>query len=186
MYIRLIISLILLACSVRAQSFPKNRLTFSGGWADQIGPSYQGENATSLGLTYAYRLNRYVEFEAGVHTALQPGPEIRGYAYDFKPHDRYIWVPFGVKFIVPINHNRFELSAGGGGLYQKYSISNSGSGFGLEPYHAWGGYLVESASVALDRGRHFWLGVAPRFFLANGAYHRDRWFTVTGEFSFRF
>lgn len=183
---RLIIPLILLACSVRAQSFPKNRLTFSGGWADQISPSYGGENATSLGLTYGYRANPHVEFEVGVQTALKPGPEIRGASYDFKPDDRYIWVPFGVKFIVPIDRDRFELSAGGGGLYQKYSISNSGSGFGFQPYHAWGGYLVESASVALDRRRHFWVGVGPRFFLANGDYHRDRWFTITGEFSFRF
>jgi hypothetical protein len=183
---RLVIPFILLACSVQAQSFSRNRLTFSGGWADQIGPSYEGESATSIGLTYGYRPYNHVEFEVGVQTALHPGPEIRGASYDFKPDDRYIWIPFGVRFIVPIAEDRFELSTGGGGLYQRYSISNSGSGFGFDPYHAWGGYLVESASVALDHGRHFWLGATPRFFIANGAFHRDRWSTITAEFSVRF
>jgi len=183
---RLAIAFLVLAFAVQAQSFSKNLITFSGGWADQIGPSYGGERATSIGLTYGYRALRHIAFEAGIQTALQPGPEVRGANYDFQPDDRYIWVPFGVRFILPLDDDRFELSAGGGGLYQRYSISNSGSGFGFNAYNAWGGYGVGAVSVALDRGRHFWLGASPRFFLANGSYARDRWFTITGEFSFRF
>ena len=178
--------MLLCAGSLAAQSFSRNLLTFSGGWADQIGPSYQNESATSLGLTYGYRWRQYVALEAGIQTALQPGPEVRGAHYDFKPDDRYIWVPFGVRLIAPIAEDRVELSVGGGGLYQRYSISNSGSGFGFDPYNAWGGYGVASAAVALDRRRHFWVGGSPRFFIANGDFHRDRWVTLTAEFGFRF
>jgi len=185
--VRLILSFLFFGCAAQAQSFSKNLLTFSGGWANQIGPSYESESATSLGLTYGYRPSHYLEFEAGIQTALKPGPEIRGANYDFKPDDRYIWIPFGVRVIAPVAEDRVELSVGGGGLHQRYSISNSGSGFfGFDPYNAWGGYGVASAAVALDRGRHFWLGASPRFFIANGESHRDRWVTITGEFGFRF
>jgi len=40
--------------------------------------------------------------------------------------------------------------------------------------------------VALDHFYHFWLGVTPRWFLANPAYARDRWFQIACELSFRF
>jgi hypothetical protein len=97
-----------------------------------------------------------------------------------------VWVPFGIRFIAPRYLGRIEFSGGGGGLYEKYSVSNPNSGFGLASRHGWGGYFVGSASVALDARKHFWLGATPRWFVVNPPYARDRWFQISGEFSVRF
>ncbi len=107
---------------------------------------------------------------------------------DIKLNDRFIWVPFGVRGILPLRNGQIELSAGGGGLYEKYSVSNPNPSVGLLSRSGWGGYFVAGAAVAIDRDRHFWLGASPRWFLANanGANAHDRWFVVSGEFSFRF
>lgn len=184
---RILISLFLLSRLAAAESEPRSRFTFSGGWSRQIGGySFEKQTATSLGGSYGYRVRKHIEAEAGVFTALQPAPEIRGASYFLDPDDRFIWVPFGLRFILPMHRGRVELSAGGGGLYEKYSVSNANPGLGAAPRNGWGGYFVGGATVALDRGKHFWLGVTPRVFLANPKYARDRWFQLMGEFSFRF
>jgi hypothetical protein len=185
---RVIIPFLLAVCCAAAQDIPRNRLTFSGGWSREIGGySYTDKHTgTGLGLSYGYRFLKYVEGEAGVFTALQPGSNIRGAQYFWDPNDRFIWVPFGVRFVAPLYLGRIEFSGGGGGLYEKYSVSNPNSGFGLESRDGWGGYFVASAAVALDRRKHFWLGATPRWFLANPPYARDRWFQITGELSWRF
>ncbi len=117
--------------------------------------------------------------------ALQPEPDIRGANYFYKPNDRFVWVPFGIRFIAPLYLNRIEFSGGGGGLYENYFLSNPTRAFWLQSRDGWGGYFVGSAAVALDRRKRFWLGATPRWFLANPRYERDRWFQITGELSFR-
>ena len=102
------------------------------------------------------------------------------------PSDRFIWVPFGLRAVLPLAHGRIELSAGGGGLYEKYSVSNPESGFGLVPRQGWGGYASARAAVAVDHRRRFWLGVTPRLMVANPPYARDRWFVLTGDIGLRF
>jgi len=179
---RILVSLLLLAWCGKAQPLERNRLTFSGGWAVPVS-AYQFEGAPVLGFTYGYRFHAYIEAEAGLLTAIHPGPEVRGANYDFQNYDRFLWLPFGIRFIAPLRQKRVELSAGAGGLFENYS---SGPYPYAYAYDGWGGYLVGSASVALDRGRHFWFGAAPRFLFANPQYRRDRWFTITGEISFRF
>lgn len=100
-----------------AEPAPRNRLTFSGGWSREAGgsPYAQKQTATGFGLSFGYRLYRYIEPEVGVFTGLQPSAAVRG-------------------------RNR----------------------------------------------QHFWLGATPRWFLANPAYTRDRWFQISAEFSVRF
>jgi hypothetical protein len=184
-----ILLLLALELIANAQSDPRNIVTFSGGYARDVHSSCcQTDTATSLGVTYGRRFFRYLEAEAGVTAALHPAGEFRGATYDIKPDDRFIWVPFGVRGILPLRSSRIELSAGGGGLYEKYSVSNPNSAVGLLSRDGWGGYFVAGAAVAIDRGRHFWLGTSPRWFLANTdrGYTHDRWFLVTGDFSFRF
>ena len=114
----------------------------------------------------------------GDATQIDPLPNI---------HDRFTWVPFGVRLILPLPHDRFELSAGAGGVYERYSGGNTTpAGYGFS-YNGWGGYFKPEAAVALDPGRHFWLGAAPQLFLVNGSDGvRDRWFVLTGDVSFRF
>lgn len=178
--------LFLIASFAQAQDSGQNRVTFSGGWSRQIGRSYDPESATGLGLSYGRRFHKFMEAEAGVFTALQPAPDIRGAHYFLDPDDRFIWVPFGIRFIAPMYLGRIRFSGGGGGLYEEYSVSNPEPGLGVESRHGWGGYFVGEAAVALDRRRRFWIGAAPRWFLANPRYARDRWFMITGDVSFRF
>ena len=179
--------LLIVSCAV-AQSVPQSRLTFSGGWTRQVGGySYvEKETATGLGLSYGYRLHKYVEAEAGLFSALDPTGEICSHNGCVDVNDHFYWVPFGVRFIAPLYLGRIEFSGGGGGLYERYTVGSPFPGGGPSPRHGWGGYFVGSAAVALDHSRHFWLGAAPRWFLANPASARDRWFQFAGELSFRF
>jgi hypothetical protein len=179
--------LLLLSCAA-AQPAPRSRLTFSGGWSREAGGYYYAHNdtATGLGLSCGHRVLGFMEAEAGMFTALEPSPDIRGAHYSLDPNDRFIWVPFGVRFIAPLYLGRIEFSGGGGGLYERYSISNPNPGFGLVAYSGWGGYFLGSAAVSLDRRRRLWLGATPRLFLANPRYARDRWLQVAAEISWRF
>ena len=178
---------IALVCLASAQSDLRNSFTFSGGYGRDINSSCcQTDTAVSLAGTYGYRVFRNLQVEAGVVTALNPTPEIRGATYDYKPDDRFIWVPFGLRGVLPFKRDRVELSAAAGGLYEKYSVSNPGP-FGPESRNGWGGYFAGGAAIAIDRGRHFWLGASPRWYLANPSQGtHDRWFVIAGDLSFRF
>jgi hypothetical protein len=90
-------------------------------------------------------------------------------------------VPGGVRFFAPLYLDRIEFSGGLRGLYEKYTAESP-----FSERHGWGGYSVASAAVALDHTRRVWLGATPRFFLANPAYARDRWFQISAELSVRF
>jgi hypothetical protein len=184
--VRAIIPFLLLVPSAVAQSVPPSRVTFSGGWAAQFNRQYGSESAPSLGLSYGYRFHKHVEAEGGLFTALDPTGEICSHNGCIDVDDRFFWLPFGVRFIAPLYLGRIEFSGGGGGLYEKYTVGSQFPGGGPSERHGWGGYFVGSAAVALDHFYHFWLGVTPRWFLANPAYARDRWFQITGELSLRF
>jgi hypothetical protein len=97
-----------------------------------------------------------------------------------------VWITWGARFIAPLNLERFGFSGGGGGLYEKYSVSHPLIEPWLMPYAGWGGYFVGSASVALDRNKSFWLGATPRLVLANPGDRRDRWFQIPADLSVRF
>ncbi len=183
---RVVVVVFLVVSCAAAQSVPADRVSFAGGWSRRLGTFYETQTAPGLGLSYGHRILKYVEPEVGVFAALQPAPEIRGANYFLDPDDRFIWLTAGVRFIAPLYLGRIEFSGGGGGLYESYSVSNPESSLGVQSRHGWGGYFVGSAAVALDHGKHFWLGATPRWFLANPPYARDRWFQIAGEFSLRF
>ncbi len=45
-------------------------------------------------------------------------------------HDRFIWVPFGPRFVFPAKKDRFEVSLGGGGVFERYvNAANPTGGF---------------------------------------------------------
>lgn len=82
-------------------------LLFGLGFIANAQPSPpNSDTAVSLGATYGYRAFHYVEIEAGVTTALNPTPELRGANYNIKPDTRFIWVPFGVRGILPLRRGR--------------------------------------------------------------------------------
>ena len=170
-----------------SQDGGRNRVTLSAGSARQINAKHSTpETAPVVGIGYGRRILPFMEIEAGVTVGLQPSPAMRGAFYDYDPNDRYIWVPFGVRFVAPLVAHRLEFSAGGGGLFERYSISNPDAPFGFGSHNGWGGYVSAGAALAVDRRHRFWLGVTPRALLANPKYGRDRWFTLTGDVSVRF
>ena len=179
---------LILAGSLAGQSPPRNRISLSGGWGEQL-RVFPGDRQTApvVGICYGFRPLKYVEIEAGLMAALQPGQDLCSAHGCFDPDDRYFWALFGLRFLAPLASGRLELSAGGGGMYEKYSVSNSDfNPFGIRSRDGWGGYFAGGAAVALDRSRHFRIGATPRFILANPAFARDRWFVITGDVSFRF
>jgi hypothetical protein len=162
----------------------QNRITLSGGWGEQIGV-YAPERQTApvLGVGYGFRALKWFEPEAGFSAALQPGRQICNRFGCYDPNDRYYWIPFGARFVAPAG-KRVEFSAGGGGLYEKYSVGGGSNPFSFQSRSGWGGYFLGGAAVAVTR--RIWVGATPRFLLANPPYARDRWFTITGDVSFRF
>jgi len=169
------------------QSFQRNEFTFTGGhgWQVDVPVGEPRLSAVSLGGTYSFRWRRWLALEGGVLTVIDPTGVVGSYAGFFDVHDRFTWLPFGVRFILPLRHDRFEISAGGGGAYERYTVGNEVPN-GPGPYNRWAGYFKAKAAVALDPGRHFWLGATPQFMLVSGSDIRDRWFVLTGDVSFRF
>jgi hypothetical protein len=172
---------------VQAQSLERNRITVSGGWARQLYvDSEYRQTAPVVGLSYGYRAFKFMEFEAGVAVGLQPGQDLCNRFGCYDPNDRYIWIPIGVRFIAPLVAGRLEFSGGGGGLIQRYSVSNPDNPYNIATEDGLGGYFSAGAAVALDRRHRFWFGATPRALLANPEFRRYRWFTITGDLSFRF
>jgi hypothetical protein len=103
-------ALLLLPALLLAQD--RHRVSLSGGWGEQISTySFDRQTAPVVGASYGYRPLRWIEFEAGLNVALQPG-QAQCAAYGcFYPDDRIFWVPFGVRFIAPVAWKRVELSA---------------------------------------------------------------------------
>jgi hypothetical protein len=84
----------------------------------------------SLGGTYGYRFTPHITAEAGVFGVIDPyAAECDRFGCSGQDN-RFIQVPFGLKFTLPLRNDRFELSAGGGGLYQRFSVSNPNPDFG--------------------------------------------------------
>lgn len=142
--------------------------------------------APGLGISYGHRVHKFIEAETGLFAALDPTGGVCGRFGCVDIQDRFYWIPFGVRFVAPLYLNRIEFSGGGGGLYEKHTQANEFPGAGKATRDGWGGYFAGSAAVSLDRGRRFWLAGTPRWFLANPPYTRDRWFQISGEFTFRF
>ena len=159
----------------------------SGGWTGQIfnNFSYQ-QTAPIVGASYGYRPLKFLEIETGFFAGFQPGETLCNAHGCYDPNDRYFWIPLGVRFVTPPLANRVELSVGGGGLLQRYSVTNTDNPFSIASQNGFGGYVTAGAAVALDHRRRFWVGATPRVLLANPEVRRFRWFTVTGDFSFRF
>jgi hypothetical protein len=182
---RLLLLTSLLGTLAYAQSDLRNSVTFGAGYGRDVNAACcQTDTAVSLDVTYGYRIWPFLQVEAGLATALNPVGGFRGANYDVQPDNRFIWVPFGVRGILPLHSDRVELSLVAGGLYEKFTIAPNPPG--VMSRGGWGESFGAGAAVALDHGRHFWLGASPRFYLANTGGQNDRWFVITGDFSFRF
>jgi hypothetical protein len=177
------ILLFLLAGSLEAQDLQRTRLSFEGGSSiDLRSPCCARDTAVTLGATYGFRLTRLVELEAGTLVAIHPASD-----FDTRfgaPHDRFTWVHFGPRFILPV-HDRWELSLGVGAVHENYSV-NQNVAIGRIARSGWGGNVSLGAAAALDRSRHFWLGVTARAIRVPTRDVKDTWFVPTGNLSYRF
>jgi hypothetical protein len=101
-----------LASFAKAQPNVRNSVTFSVGSAF-AGPRGNGQFDTTagLGVTYRYRWFHYLDIEAGIMTALHPTPTLRGATFTIDPTDNFIWVPFGLRGVLPLRNGAMELSA---------------------------------------------------------------------------
>src|SRR5229473_7883855 len=95
-----------LAMCALGQSDMRSTETLSAGLAHNVGSTCCGESAPSLAASYAYRILPHLDLEAGVDATTLLGTEIRGANYDIKPNDRFTWVPFGLKGVLPLRHGR--------------------------------------------------------------------------------
>ncbi len=181
---RVFVPLLLMACCAAGQSVPRHRLTAGGGWSRESGGTSVARRKTAAGpgISYGYRFHRYIEMEVGLFTAINPGGTVCRRMGCVDVRDRFYWAPFGLRCVAPRFAGGMELSAGGGGLAEVYTG---------RPGYSWpreglGGYFAASAAVPIGGSGRFWLGVTPRFFLANSPGVRDRWLQIAGELSIRF
>ena len=182
-----LLTLLFLSGFVQAQTVDRNRISLSAGWTQQIfvKTSY-GQTAPTAGVSYGYRPWKFMEFESGIAVGFQPGEKLCNRFGCYDPNDRYVWIPVGVRLIAPLIAKRVELWLGGGGLIQTYRVSNPSYEYSNSTESGFGGYFSAGAAVALDGRRRFWFGATPRVLLANPEFRRWRWFTITGDFTFRF
>lgn len=68
----------------------------------------------SFGGSYSDRLFAHLGLEAGGLTALDPTGIVSVANYSIDVKDRYTWVRFGPRFILPLRDGRLKLSAGAG------------------------------------------------------------------------
>jgi hypothetical protein len=182
---RTIIFVLLLSATGALAQDERSQMTFSGGNAVDVG-RFGASTALSFGGSYSYRLLRHLGLETGVLTALDPTGVIRGENFNIDIKDRFTWVQFGPRFILPLWDGRLELSAGAGGVYEDYSPGSPSPSGNMSSRTGWGGNFSGGAAIALDPGRHFWLGMTPRYIVVTAAQAHDRWFIAAGELSFRF
>jgi len=129
---RILLALVCFTCQLRAQTDQRNEVTFGGGFAKSIGRlGSEIDTVVGLGGTYGYRLLPYLQLESGAFIALSPTPRIcTSGDHCFDVHDRFIWVPFGPRFVFPAKKDRFEVSLGGGGVFERYvNAANPTGGF---------------------------------------------------------
>ena len=187
--------------------YAHHNFTIGGGAAlpqmDIRGPL---EDAPHFSIAYGYRFARYFQAEsgmdvgfgaAGVHDYL-----VTDLGYQ-RIRDRQYFVPFGGRAILPFKGERFWIAGGGGGAYLRYGESLHQPS---QYYHVdcpvctsrsgWGYYALVNAGFALDRARHFRLGVTGKTYRADtegeplggipATKTRDKWLMFGVDFGFSF
>lgn len=199
---------IITAVGLSAQDwYPRHNFTVSGGFArprgDIGGPL---GDAPAFGFGYGYRFHRNFQVESGLDTGFGAAG-IRDYLdTDFGPRrirDYQFFVPFGGRAIIPLGHERFWISGGGGGAYISYRerVSQPSEYYRIDCYpcssrDGWGYYGLVNVGAAVDRSRRIRLGVTAKMYRAHtdgdplgalaGVRTKDRWLMIGGELGFSF
>lgn len=200
--------LLLVAAPVLAQSwYPRHNFTFGAG-AGRPQAQLEGLFADRPGIEvgYGYRFHRNLQADMGLD-AVFGAAQVRDFLStglgDLRIRDYQFLVPFGARAILPVEHGRFLISGGGGGVYLRYTelLRQPGENFRIDcpvcnSRNGWGYYGLVGASVFLDRREHFRFGVTTRVYQGHtdgdplgpipGVRTRDRWVNVFGEFGVSF
>jgi hypothetical protein len=200
-----LIALLLTASALPAQY--RHNFTIGGGAGIPRG-ELRGLFFDSAGLTfnYGYRFHRFFQFDVGLDT-LFGAARVRDFLNtqfgDRRIRYYQLLVPVGGRAIVPLFNDRVLIYGGGGGAHFRYfeRLSQPSDYFRLNcpvctARNGWGYYATVGANVALDRFRHFRLGVGSRVYRGHTdgdplgpippIRTRDHWINVLGEFTFSF
>jgi hypothetical protein len=203
------IALLALAAPLAAQYwYPKHNFFVGGGAAQpraQLGSLLEDSGMFSFG--YGYRFHPNFQVDVGMDTIFHAA-RVRDFldTGTFGPlriKDYQFLIPFGARAILPLDRGRFLFSAGGGGARLQYAelLRQPSDYYNLDCYvcnsrGGWGYYGLVGGSVALDRRKHFRLGVTGKVYQGHtkgdplGPFPpfrtRDRWANVTGEFGISF
>ena len=200
-------ALALVAGQAHAENYYKHNFSIGGGGAQPRG-DLNGLFATSplMNIGYGYRFHPMFQADVGLDMSFGAA-EVTDYLNTgFGPlriKDYQYFLPFGGRVIVPLGHERFRFSAGGGGAYMRYServrqpsqyfrvdcpVCTSRDGVGY--------YGLAAFSAAIDRGNHFRVGATGKVYRGhtNGeplgaappVETRDHWINVVADFTFSF
>ena len=205
-----LIWLLVVTAPVWAQSsFRKHNFTAGGGVAmpgGDVEPYLR--NAPAFRVGYGYRFMRLFQADIGLDVGMGAA-RIRDF-YDsqfgeLRIRDYQYMVPLGGRVVIPLADERVQLYAGGGAAWLKYAEvvrqPFSGSGYRIDcpvcrSRSGWGSYGLAGASVALDQGKMFRLGVTTKVYRATtdgdsfgtlpAIRTKDRWVNIAGEFTISF
>ena len=129
-----------------------------------------------LRVGFGYRPFRYLQADVGFDSIFHAAG-VHGFEDTIigriKIRDTEFLVPLGGRAILPLPGQRVELFGGGGAAYLNYGVSVSVPGEGSDAiFHCqscrsrdgWGYYATAGVNVAVDRSRHFWVGVESRLY----------------------
>jgi len=205
----LIATLLMLTSSLMvAQSDEVHHHNFAVGIGPAIPTGSSGtylSTAPMAAFRYGYRLNRYLQADAGLQLAWGAANNQNAVVTDVgnvQGGDHEFMIPLGGRVILPVPFKRLELSAGGGGVYLHYSeTAPSGGYYQINCYSCtsrggWGGYGLANISYFLDSNRNFRVGTTFQYISATtngqavgnvvGLSTSDHWANLTFEFGLSF
>jgi hypothetical protein len=173
---RTVAGLLLAASLLTAQEYRKHNIFVLGGAGIPGGELKEFTSVSpGLGVGYGYRFLEYFQAEAG-YELLFGAARVRDFLPTFygnlRIRDYQHFLPYGGRVIVPIDGDRIQLFAGGGGIYMRYServrqpFAQQGLTFDCDVCAARDGtgyYGLVGGNVALDRSQLFRVGVTARF-----------------------
>jgi hypothetical protein len=210
MHTRLVLLLLgVTLCSPLAAQFRRSTVTIGAG------PAIPGGDLTNIysptgfiRVGYGYRIFSYIQAETGLDVGFRAAGVKDYYDSQFGPlriRDYQYMVPMGGRLILPLRVDRIRLSAGGGGVYLRYSertkqpFANSGIRIDCPVCSArsgWGYYSSLGASFAITERSPFRLGGTVNVYRATTdgqgvgvlppGPSADRWVNAAIEFSFTF
>lgn len=202
-------ALALLSLPVFSADYTRHNFTFGAGAAlpqSEIKAYFSNRPVVRAG--YGFRFAEYFQLDAGFDTVFGAAGVNDYYTTafgDLRIRDYQYFIPMGGRVVVALAKERVQLSAGGGGVYMRYSerirqpFGNSGYRIDCSVCSSrdgWGYYALVSANTALDYGRHFRVGATGKVIRGHtdgdplGAAPplrtQDHWVVITGDFTFSF